>query len=170
MNEVLISLGSNLGNRQKNLGECIKLLSRRLILIKKSSVFETNPYGVEDHPTYLNQAVLFQSDLIPTSLLNLAKKVERKLGRYNKGNLSPRVIDIDIVLINSKKINRRNFRVPHKDYRNRLFVIIPTEEINRYFRLINFRLLGLKTARKRQNKISNAVRPYSQEVQLKRKS
>ena len=129
MNEIIISIGSNLGDRKKYLDSSLKILSKRIRLIRKSSVYETIPQGVSNHGKYLNQVALFKSNINPTSLLNLTKKIEKKLGRKNKNDLSPRVIDIDIIMIGSIRINRKSFIVPHKNYKSRSFVLIPIKEI-----------------------------------------
>ena len=84
MNEIIISIGSNLGDRKKYLDSSLKILSKRIRLIRKSSVYETIPQGVSNHGKYLNQVALFKSNINPTSLLNLTKKIEKKLGRKNK--------------------------------------------------------------------------------------
>ena len=142
MNEIIISIGSNLGDRKNCLENSIKILSKRISLIKKSSVYETIPQGVSNHGNYLNQVALFKSNISPTSLLNLTKRIEKKLGRKRKGDLSPRVIDIDIIIIGSKRINRRNFVVPHKNYKSRSFVLIPIKEIMSDFNKIKLYLNG----------------------------
>ena len=79
MNEIVISLGSNLGDRKKYLESSIKILSKRLRLISESSIYETIPQGVSStHGNYLNQVALFKSKISPYSLLNLTKRIEKK--------------------------------------------------------------------------------------------
>ena len=140
MDEIVISLGSNLGDRKKYLESSIKILSKRMRLISESSIYETTPQGVSyNHGNYLNQVALFKSQINPYSLLNLTKRIEKKLGRDKKGDLSPRVIDIDIIIIGSKKINKKNFSVPHRNYKFRPFVLIPIKDIELNFKQINLK-------------------------------
>lgn len=130
MENIIISLGSNLGDRKKFLEKSIYLLSKRLKLIDHSSVYETKGFGVNDHPNYLNRVIFFKTNISFFSLLNYTKKIERKLGRFNKNDLTPRIIDIDIIFYGEKKILRKNLILPHKRFSQRSFVIVPFYEID----------------------------------------
>ena len=130
MENIIISLGSNLGDRKKFLEKSIYLLSKRLKLIDHSSVYETKGFGVNDHPDYLNRVIYFKTNISFFSLLNYTKKIERKLGRFNKNDLTPRIIDIDIIFYGEKKILRKNLILPHKRFNERSFVIVPFYEID----------------------------------------
>ena len=130
MENIIISIGSNLGDRKKFLEKSIYLLSKRLKLIDHSSVYETKGFGVNDHPNYLNRVIFFKTNISFFSLLNYTKKIERKLGRFNKNDLTPRIIDIDIIFYGEKKILRKNLILPHKRFNERSFVIVPFYEID----------------------------------------
>ena len=130
MENIIISIGSNLGDRKKFLEKSIYLLSKRLKLIDHSSVYETKGFGVNDHPNYLNRVIFFKTNISFFSLLNYTKKIERKLGRFNKNDLTPRIIDIDIIFYGEKKILRKNLILPHKRFSQRSFVIVPFYEID----------------------------------------
>ena len=130
MENIIISIGSNLGDRKKFLEKSIYLLSKRLKLIDHSSVYETKGFGVNDHPDYLNRVIFFKTNISFFSLLNYTKKIERKLGRFNKNDLTPRIIDIDIIFYGEKKILRKNLILPHKRFSQRSFVIVPFYEID----------------------------------------
>jgi len=130
MENIIISIGSNLGDRKKFLEKSIYLLSKRLKLIDHSSVYETKGFGVNDHPDYLNRVIYFKTNISFFSLLNYTKKIERKLGRFNKNDLTPRIIDIDIIFYGEKKILRKNLILPHKRFNQRSFVIVPFYEID----------------------------------------
>ncbi|MFL2677329.1 MAG: 2-amino-4-hydroxy-6-hydroxymethyldihydropteridine diphosphokinase [Dehalococcoidia bacterium] len=130
MENIIISIGSNLGDRKKFLEKSIYLLSKRLKLIDHSSVYETKGFGVNDHPDYLNRVIYFKTNISFFSLLNYTKKIERKLGRFNKNDLTPRIIDIDIIFYGEKKILRKNLILPHKRFSQRSFVIVPFYEID----------------------------------------
>ena len=130
MENIIISIGSNIGDRKKFLEKSIYLLSKRLKLIDLSSIYETKGFGVNDHPDYLNRVIFFKTNISFLSLLNYTKKIERKLGRFNKNDLTPRVIDIDIIFYGEKKILRKNLILPHKRFNQRSFVIVPFYEID----------------------------------------
>ena len=130
MENIIISIGSNIGDRKKFLEKSIYLLSKRLKLIDHSSVYETKGCGVNDHPNYLNRVIFFKTNISFFSLLNYTKKIERKLGRFNKNDLTPRIIDIDIIFYGEKKILRKNLILPHKRFNQRSFVIVPFYEID----------------------------------------
>ena len=130
MENIIISIGSNLGDRKKFLEKSIYLLSKRLKLIDHSSVYETKGFGVNDHPNYLNRVIFFKTNISFFSLLNYTKKIEKKLGRFNKNDITPRVIDIDIIFYGEKKILRKNLILPHKRFSQRSFVIVPFYEID----------------------------------------
>ena len=130
MENIIISIGSNLGDRKKFLEKSIYLLSKRLKLIDLSSIYETRGFGVDDHPDYLNRVIFFKTNISFFSLLNYTKKIERKLGRFNKNDLTPRIIDIDIIFYGEKKILRKNLILPHKRFSQRSFVIVPFYEID----------------------------------------
>ena len=130
MENIIISLGSNLGDRKKFLEKSIYLLSKRLKFIDHSSVYETKGFGVNDHHNYLNRVIFFKTNISFFSLLNYTKKIERKLGRFNKNDLTPRIIDIDIIFYGEKKILRKNLILPHKRFNQRSFVIVPFYEID----------------------------------------
>ena len=130
MENIIISIGSNLGDRKKFLEKSIYLLSKRLKLIDLSSIYETKGFGVDDHPNYLNSVIFYKTNISFFSLLNYTKKIEKKLGRFNKNDLTPRVIDIDIIFYGEKKIFRKNLTLPHKEFSKRPFVIVPFYEID----------------------------------------
>ncbi len=131
MNEtttVYLSLGSNLGNRQENLDQALKLMTERMRLGKVSSVYETEPVGMKEQPRFLNLACEVVTRLTPEGLLALLKGIEMKMGRYSRTG-EPRIIDIDIVLFGSQVINTPNLVIPHPRMHERAFVLIPLAEI-----------------------------------------
>ncbi len=126
---VYLGLGSNLGNRQDNLGRALDLLAQRLRVEKISSVYETEPVGNINQPRFLNLVCQAYTRLAPTELLTLAKGIESKLGRiFNKPN-TPRPIDIDILFYGEQIIETPELVIPHLRLAERAFVIIPLAEI-----------------------------------------
>jgi 2-amino-4-hydroxy-6-hydroxymethyldihydropteridine diphosphokinase len=123
-----LSLGSNLGNRQGNLDQALKLLSERMRIGKVSSIYDTEAVGPIAQPNFLNLACEVFTRLTPEGLLALAKGIEQKMGRYSRSG-EPRIIDIDIILYGDQVVDTPNLVVPHPLMQERSFVLIPLAEI-----------------------------------------
>ncbi|MCK4354223.1 MAG: 2-amino-4-hydroxy-6-hydroxymethyldihydropteridine diphosphokinase [Dehalococcoidia bacterium] len=125
-----LCLGSNLGDREKNLIRALSLLSTEVNLDKASSIYETEPVGYKEQPFFLNLACQVTTNLNPWELLHLAKTIENKMGRIPSKQINaPRPIDIDILFYNKQIINSKNLTVPHPRLAKRAFVLIPLSEI-----------------------------------------
>ncbi len=99
-----LCLGSNLGEREANLGKALALLSRKVTLDNISSIYETEPVGYKEQPLFLNLVCRIYTNLPPEELLCLAKDIETKMGRLpSKQRNSPRPIDIDILFYDNKR-------------------------------------------------------------------
>jgi 2-amino-4-hydroxy-6-hydroxymethyldihydropteridine diphosphokinase len=129
--EYYLSLGSNQGEKIAFLRAAKYLIVRDLgIVEKESSYFKTEPVEMEKGTCdFINQVIRVISDLEPRDFLNKTKEIEKKIGRKNKGNNSDRVIDIDILAIDSLVINEKDFIIPHKEMHLRNFVLVPFQEI-----------------------------------------
>jgi len=125
---VYLGLGSNLGNRQENLDQALKLLAQRMRLGKVSSIYDTEPIGNVNQPRFLNMACEAFTRLSPEGLLALVKGIEQKLGRYSRSG-EPRIIDIDVLLFGDKVVNTRDLIIPHPQIAERSFVLVPLSEI-----------------------------------------
>lgn len=128
-------LGSNLGNRLENLigavGRLKKLAASPLSI---SSVYETEPVGVEGGPFY-NLAVGFKTAFGPEELLEKLMEIEKRFGRVRKtGKVLPRTLDIDILFYGNEKIKGPLLEIPHPRMASRGFVLIPLAEIAPAFR------------------------------------
>jgi len=124
-----LSLGSNIGNRKKNIEKALKQLEKNNIKqIVISSFYETEPVGPEQRNFY-NIAGKFKTDLTATELLKKIKEIEILLGRKKTYRWGPRVIDIDILFYGKKIIKTKNLIIPHKEILKRLFVLVPLNEI-----------------------------------------
>jgi 2-amino-4-hydroxy-6-hydroxymethyldihydropteridine diphosphokinase len=126
---VYIGLGSNLGNRLENLKEAVASLSPQLAVKAKSHVYETPPWGHEDQPRFLNQAVKAQTYLAPEPLLKHIKRLEIALGRKVSFPNGPRLIDIDILLYDDLVLNSSDLTIPHPRMHERAFVLLPMLDI-----------------------------------------
>jgi len=125
---VYLGLGSNMGNRQENLDQALKLLAQRMRLGKVSSIYDTEPIGNVNQPRFLNMACEAFTRLSPEGLLALVKGIEQKMGRYSRSG-EPRIIDIDVLLFGDKVVNTRDLVIPHPQMAERSFVLVPLSEI-----------------------------------------
>lgn len=125
---VYLGLGSNMGDRQKNLDTALELLAQRMKLGKISSIYDTEPVGVPPQPRFLNLVCQAFTRLEPVALLKLAKGIETRLGRSGRSD-APRPIDIDILLYGDEVINTPELVIPHPRLAERPFVLIPLAEI-----------------------------------------
>lgn len=129
MPRVYLGLGSNVGDRMGSLRLAVQLLSRRMTVVRVSSVYETEPAGFEDQPLFLNAVVCTSAELGPFELLSLAKRFEGELGREHSFRNAPRPIDIDILLYGDMVIGTRALTVPHPRMAERAFVLVPLAEL-----------------------------------------
>jgi len=125
-----LSLGSNLGNRGKNLTRARRLLGEGGAgILKASSIYETEPVDDKDQPWFLNQVLEVRSPLDPPSLLRLAKSIEAAMKRVPTVAKGPRTIDIDILLADDLVLENRDLVIPHPRFARRNFVLVPFSEI-----------------------------------------
>jgi 2-amino-4-hydroxy-6-hydroxymethyldihydropteridine diphosphokinase len=130
MNKAYLLIGGNIGDRIKNLRKTRGLIASvcgRIIL--ESSIFETSAWGKTDQPDFLNQALLVDTGLSPTALLEKILDIEQQLGRFRGEKFGPRIIDIDIMMYNDEIIDLPSLSVPHPHMQNRRFVMAPMAEI-----------------------------------------
>lgn len=133
LHNVYLSLGSNLGNKKKNLESALEYINKQIgKVISVSSFYETAPIGFESANTFLNAACHIQTKFTPDELLKETQNIEKKLGRTKKsvnGDYSDRIIDIDILLYDDLIINEPDLLIPHPRMHERAFVMIPLSEI-----------------------------------------
>ena len=127
---VYLSLGSNVGDRQSNLGEAIRRLGEIGTVKTASALYETEPVEVRtSQPWFLNCAVGIETELSPVDFLNRMLAVEQAMGRMRKEPKGPRTIDIDIVLFGDAVLDTPDLTVPHPAMQYRRFVLEPLVEI-----------------------------------------
>ena len=126
---VYLALGSNLGNRQKNLSEALQRLREVVDIHNISSVYETEPVGYLDQPRFLNMVCYGQTPCSPDGLLCSIKAIEEALGREPSFRNAPRPIDIDILLYDNLCLETEHLTIPHPCMSERAFVLVPLVEI-----------------------------------------
>jgi len=125
-----LGLGSNLGNKKKNLKRALYLLKKRGVkILRASSLYRTQPVHFFDQPWFFNQAVAIETSCTPYALLNLIKQIEREMKRECLIQNGPRTIDIDILLAEQTVIQTKKLTVPHPRMEKRNFVLVPLKEI-----------------------------------------
>lgn len=125
MVQVVLSLGTNLGDRRKNIEDMVTALKETLQPpVKMSPLMETEPVDVPDEQEwYYNLIVSGAFDGTARSLLEECREIEKRLGRDNKNTLQARSADIDILLVNDRIIEEGDFTVPHPQILRRRFCI-----------------------------------------------
>jgi 2-amino-4-hydroxy-6-hydroxymethyldihydropteridine diphosphokinase len=131
MNKVFLGIGTNLGERKRNLREAIEAIEEHIgKVLNSSSVYETVPWGFEAESDFLNMVVEVETGLSPSELLKKIFEIELKLGRERtQDRYSSRVIDIDILLYDDLIVDQKGLKIPHRLMHERRFVLAPLCEI-----------------------------------------
>jgi len=124
-----LGLGSNLGHREANIASALNMLGREARILKVSSLYETEPVGHKDQPWFLNCTCSVETELAPQALLELAKNIEKNLGRKRTLRFGPRLIDIDILFYDDLILDSPDLVIPHPRLAERAFVLVPLKEI-----------------------------------------
>lgn len=126
-----LGLGSNKGERisfiEKALAEIKKIPGTKIV--KTSDVYETEPWGVENQPDYLNSVAEIETELDAEALLKELKEIEKRIGRTQSAKWSEREIDIDLLFHGDEIIVKDFMTIPHPQIEKRKFVLIPMNEI-----------------------------------------
>ncbi|MDB4075859.1 MAG: 2-amino-4-hydroxy-6-hydroxymethyldihydropteridine diphosphokinase [Crocinitomicaceae bacterium] len=128
-----LSIGTNLGNRVKNIEDSIELIkSEAGTLIAKSSIYTSEPVGFSAETDFLNLCISIRTILSPLELLEKLKNIEFQLGRKKKsenGVYQSRLIDIDIIFYDDLILSTKKLSIPHERYHQRMFVLKPLSQI-----------------------------------------
>lgn len=128
---ILIGLGSNMGNREKNIKTAIYELHKHvgISVDNISSLYETKPVGLVDQPNFLNAVISIETILKPYDLLETCLYTESRMGRVRNQRWGPRNIDIDILIYHNHVTDDEALQIPHPRLHERSFVLIPIQEI-----------------------------------------
>ena len=130
MTGIFLLLGTNLGDRHKNLIRAKQLLLEAGIdILASSSIYETQPWGKEDQPWFLNVLLEVRTSFTPEVLLLKCQDVEEELGRTRFEKWGERIIDVDILYYFDQVVNTRKLTIPHPEIQNRKFTLLPLVEL-----------------------------------------
>jgi len=125
-----IGIGSNLGNKRENCERAISLIiDHGIHVINRSSMIETEPWGVKDQPEFINMAIEIKTNLSPEELLSTLKDIESEMGRKEGIRWGPRIIDLDILFYNDVVMKTPELEIPHRGTYDREYVLRPLSEI-----------------------------------------
>ena len=129
--KIYFGLGSNLGDRLKNIYDAVEKLKTLGNVVAFSKIYETKPWGGVEQPDFLNACVKLEREefIDPLELLKIIKKFENELGRVESVRWGARKIDIDILLIDDMIYKSPELNIPHVNLPDRLFVLAPLGDI-----------------------------------------
>ncbi|HEY4800338.1 MAG TPA: 2-amino-4-hydroxy-6-hydroxymethyldihydropteridine diphosphokinase [Bacteroidia bacterium] len=129
-NTAYLLLGSNIGDRKKNLKLAADYLQKfGQSIIKTSSLYETEPWGMKDQSHFFNIAIEIATNDSINGLMSCILTIEEQLGRKKEEKWGPRIIDIDILFFNDEVIDWEFLKVPHPLLHERRFALVPLAEI-----------------------------------------
>jgi deoxyguanosine kinase len=129
--KIVLSLGSNQGNRLKNIETCIQSIHQQIgLILRVSNLYETPSWGFESDAFY-NCAVLIHSSFSAEKVLRKIASIEKEMGRTRKKNsgYEARIIDIDIISIEDQIITTEIITIPHPQMQHRKFVLLPFQDL-----------------------------------------
>jgi len=130
MNVAYLLIGGNLGNRSANLQNALHQIEKNCgKILDLSAIYETAAWGLSNQPSFYNQAVSIQTNLEPKALMEQLLAIETNMGRIRSIKLGPRLIDLDILLINNLILNTETLILPHPSMEQRRFALLPLAEI-----------------------------------------
>ncbi|MFN8369372.1 MAG: 2-amino-4-hydroxy-6-hydroxymethyldihydropteridine diphosphokinase [Bacteriovoracaceae bacterium] len=135
---LIISLGSNLGERENNLGKALELLQKYFKLKAKSSICETEPVDYLEQPKFLNQLIEFElPSMGPFEILKITQGVEKEMGRVKNIPKGPRNIDVDILFLGFQKVKTPELEIPHHAWSKRPFNLQMLQDLNFFQKIQN---------------------------------
>ena len=143
-NRIILSIGSNVGDRLKNIESSLKHLSTICEIKKISSLYDSAPRIYEDQDNFFNLILEIEYKNLPHDLLVDIKKIEKLIGRQKTFRYGPRSIDIDIIFFNNTEIKDEELIIPHYDWMNRRFLVETISELFKDIKLSEYNLSDQK--------------------------
>ncbi|MBM7555189.1 2-amino-4-hydroxy-6-hydroxymethyldihydropteridine diphosphokinase [Halanaerobacter jeridensis] len=132
MDKAYLGLGTNIGEREKNLRAAVAHIKKTtdVEVTEVSSIYETEPWGYEEQNQFLNLCLKIKTDLKPQELLEKCQQIEKRMGRKREEKWGPRIIDIDILIYDNLEVNTSKLVIPHPRIQERAFVLVPLQELD----------------------------------------
>jgi 2-amino-4-hydroxy-6-hydroxymethyldihydropteridine diphosphokinase len=132
MSKVLVGVGSNLGDREFLIRKAVEAMRDlpRTLVVRVSSLYDTDPVGEVDQPAFLNAVVWLETTLEPRELLWQLLLIEKRMGRVRSQRWGPRPIDLDLLFYDDETISEPDLTVPHPEAHRRGFVLLPLLELD----------------------------------------
>src|SRR4030095_1846466 len=129
--QIILGFGSNSGTRLRNIEVAVKhiSLSNGINVLALSSIYETEPWGYKKQRNFLNCVGVFLCKIGPQELMKTINKIEKSLGRKNRGKWHAREIDIDILFYGKRMYKKNDLKIPHPFLHKRNFVLKPLSEL-----------------------------------------
>ena len=122
---IIILLGSNLGDRLANLKQAIAAIASFSTILQQSNIYQTAAWGNTDQADFLNQAIEIQTQQTAENLMHALLAIESQMGRVRLQKWEPRIIDLDIIFYESEIHTTDFIQIPHPEMQNRAFVLKP---------------------------------------------
>lgn len=133
MTTVYLSIGTNIGEKEKHLKDAIRKINMQIgTVVSQSAFYVTEPWGFKSCNEFLNGALKVETKLTAEGVLEKTQDIEKEMGRTEKSNngiYKDRIIDIDILLYGNKTVENEKLTIPHKLMLERMFVMEPLAEI-----------------------------------------
>jgi 2-amino-4-hydroxy-6-hydroxymethyldihydropteridine diphosphokinase len=130
---IIILLGSNLGNRLANLKQAIASIASFSTILQQSNIYQTAAWGNTDQADFLNQAIEIQTHQTAENLMHALFAIESQMGRVRLQKWEPRIIDLDIIFYESAIHSTDFIQIPHPEMQNRAFVLKPLLDLIPHF-------------------------------------
>ena len=130
MNTAYVLAGSNMGDRPALLQQAANVMEEQCgIITARSAVYETAAWGIMEQPSFYNQAFAIQTVLLPAQFMQTLLAIERDMGRKRLVKMGPRIIDLDVLLMDDLIMDTALLKVPHPHLPDRRFALAPLAEI-----------------------------------------
>ncbi len=130
MDDLVLGIGSNKGDREQWLKYCHTEISSRIGMIERfSPIIESEPWGYDSDSWFLNQILIVKTDMNVHDILRIIQQIEAESGRIHTDTYSDRNVDIDILFLKGDVIREEKLIIPHEHLHERLFVLVPLAEI-----------------------------------------
>lgn len=130
MNTAYLLIGGNLGNKSVYLQQAFTFIQQTCgNIVHSSAIYESEAWGITEQPSFFNQALIVETSLSPENLMLTLLQIEESMGRKRTIKMGPRIIDLDILLIDDLIISSHLLTLPHPALPDRRFALLPLYEI-----------------------------------------